>query len=109
MLDPQKRQDGHRQHSCIYCETLVWKISRHMERCHKNEQDVASALSNPVKSKERRNAWAKLTRQGDFKRNIDVLKKHSGKIIVAREVKNSSPEDYVTCTACNGFFYARHF
>lgn len=41
------------RHACVYCMQLYSKMARHLEQVHKEELEVAKALSNPKRSQER--------------------------------------------------------
>ena len=86
----------------------MFKLPRHLEHNHKNEEDVAKILALPSKSKHRRLLWKEITRKGDYQANIQSIKNNSGKISVARQFGNTeNMNDFVPCTFCYGFFHAR--
>lgn len=58
---------------CLYCETAVQKMSRHLLRKHRNETDVAKALSFPVNSKERKMILGLLRNRGNHAHNQRVI------------------------------------
>lgn len=96
MLVSSKRSRGHKTHYCYYCELSEFKLARHLENNYGQEVKVARALSLPKKSKERRNAWLELAREGDYKVNIKNLRKNSGKISASqRSGKMNSIKDFV--------------
>jgi hypothetical protein len=65
-------------HSSFFLWQARAQMSRHLEKCHGTEMDVAKILAMPVKSEARRDAFIELTRMGDYHYNCDVLSKKSG-------------------------------
>ncbi|PJE78088.1 hypothetical protein CI610_02980 [invertebrate metagenome] len=93
--------------SCLYCETLVTKLPRHLERRHPFEDKVKEALQLPKGSNERRLAWLAIQQEGNYNHNYNVLSKGSGLLIPkyrAREHQHKSVEDYVPCDICFGLY-----
>ena len=105
-LDIHKRACGHKEHFCVFCEEKHYALPRHFERNHKNEKEVAEALSCTKKSKERRNAWAFLTRKGDYEANLKSLKEHRENLAVVRGTSEEVVE-FVPCPHCFGFFNSK--
>ncbi|XP_028825579.1 uncharacterized protein LOC114784391 isoform X2 [Denticeps clupeoides] len=50
---------------CLFCRKQVLKISRHLECMHREEEEVAKALSFPKNSEERRILWGVLRKKGN--------------------------------------------
>ena len=100
------RRSEHKQHFCLFCKSLVWKISRHLERNHKDEEDVKKVLALGPRSKERRNAWQSIIRRGDYEVNIERLKKDGESNLLVTRSTNEN-RDAVPCTFCYGIFNAR--
>ena len=93
--------------SCLYCETLVTKLPRHLERKHPLEDKVKTALQLPKKSNERRLAWSAIEHEGNYNHNYGVLAKGSGLLIPKyrnREDQKRPVEDYVPCEFCFGLY-----
>ena len=57
-----------------------------MIRNHSEEKDVQEAMILPKKSTERRNAWQKIIRQGDFNANIEMMKWYRHRNCLSEEV-----------------------
>ena len=75
-----------------------------MEDCHGNETQVARALAFPVNSQERRAAFAKLRREGDYVSSVENLKQRSH----ARAVREGKGDNELSpCPHCYGFFQAK--
>ena len=103
-----RHKHGHKKHHCLYCGLVLSKIPRHLERCHKDEEDVKTALECPKKSKERANIWQKITRLGDFEINIEAMKENLDvKPCSVRKSKKNEKVDSLPCEFCYGFFNAR--
>ncbi|CAC5406034.1 unnamed protein product [Mytilus coruscus] len=98
----QKRQ------SCVYCDELSTKISRHLATKHKNELEVAKILNMKKKSKERRNAWFELASKGNFTHNMKVMDEGSGMLIPKyRPTENKKERKYLPCEYCRAHIVAR--
>jgi len=74
---------------------------------HCHEEKVKELMSFSKKSKEKKKLLAQLRNEGNFRHNINVLKKKKGEIIVVRRPSSmkTSHEDYLPCLTCLGFFY----
>ena len=101
----RKRKSGHKEHFCLFCGKRTFKLPRHCDRRHKEESEVKEALSFPKKSKNRRLAWSRLARKGDYDVNLNALKDHRDlqHIAVVRKSKGTV-DDFVPCPHCFGFF-----
>ncbi|XP_069110207.1 uncharacterized protein [Argopecten irradians] len=95
-----------KKHFCLYCHEGYTNITKHYFGPHKNETEVQRILSYPVKSEERRLGLLKLRNSGDYHHNTDVLKTGSGIFVTwtRNEDNKLSPEDYLPCEDCLGFF-----
>ncbi|RXN22014.1 hypothetical protein ROHU_036771 [Labeo rohita] len=94
-----------KKHYCLYCSKAQSKISRHLERKHKDIKDVGYAFSFPLGSKERKVLLEQLRNKGDFRHNTDVLEKGSGQIITWKQPSvDASIKDYLPCPFCFGMF-----
>ncbi|RXN38006.1 protein FAM171A1 isoform X1 [Labeo rohita] len=91
---------------CFYCSKPFCKMARHLAQVHKNEVDVAKALSYPKGSKERRINLDLLRNKGNRAHNTDVLKSGKG-VLVPRQQSSAKQvyvKDYVHCLNCQGLF-----
>jgi len=71
---------------------------------HKNELSVGQILSLPKGSNERRKAWVKIIKEGDYKHNFDVLEKGEGILIPKYRGKNIQVDALVPCPTCKGLY-----
>ncbi|XP_069109189.1 LOW QUALITY PROTEIN: uncharacterized protein [Argopecten irradians] len=110
LVQNSNNKDGVRvwdkKHFCLYCHEGYTNITKHYFGPHKNETEVQRILSYPVKSEERRLGLLKLRNSGDYHHNTDVLKTGSGIFVTwtRNEDNKLSPEDYLPCEDCLGFF-----
>ena len=74
-----------------------------MIRNHSEEKDVQEAMLLPKKSTERRNAWQKIIRQGDFNASIEMMKRYRPPQFLVRR-SGSNGDDRIPCSMCKGFF-----
>ncbi|XP_052426266.1 uncharacterized protein LOC127968823 isoform X16 [Carassius gibelio] len=104
-----KKRGGLRMYSkkqqCFFCEGAFTKISRHLERKHRNEVEVAKALSHPKGSKERRMQLEYLRNKGNFAYNSTVINTGAG-LMIPRKLpkKNLEGESFMHCIYCKGLF-----
>ena len=96
-------------HCCVYCGKMDSKMARHLELKHKDELEVAQALSFPKKSKSRKLHLDRLRYRGDYHHNMTVLREKRGYIIPWRsppknETKFRKVTDYLPCRHCLAFF-----
>ncbi|CAH0561735.1 unnamed protein product [Brassicogethes aeneus] len=118
MIKSAVKLDGKRirnkGHSCFFCQKIVINnLARHFELKHNEETEVAKILAKPKKSKERRDAFLALSRNGDFYHNCETLSLKKEELILTRrptpdEIKFSSYTDYGPCPECLGFMLKRH-
>ena len=81
---------------CVYCEKRIWNVSRHMTRNHSKEALVEEeALQHPLNSGNRRNAWKRITRLGDFDANIKLIKDYKELLFAVRK-RGAKSESGVT-------------
>lgn len=89
-----KKEDGGRMYNkkqhCLYCSLQVTKISRHIERKHCNEVDVARAPRFSKGSKQRRIQLDYLRNKGNFAHNAEVLHSGKGYLIPCKLTKEDS-------------------
>ncbi|CAK6976189.1 uncharacterized protein LOC117812108 isoform X2, partial [Scomber scombrus] len=107
-----KKKDGSRQynkkHHCFYCKKEVQKMSRHLERMHNDEMDVAKAFSFPKNSKDRRLALDLIRNKGNFQHNTDILENKKGKLIPFKQPKKKTEaQKFLHCVYCFGLFTKR--
>ena len=100
------RRKWNRRNFCPYCERPHAKLTRHLQRVHATEIDVAMALMKPVGSAERRKALCALTKLGNYRHNIAVRSgEKRGELVACNRARTrKSGEDYLACTVCKGFF-----
>ncbi|KAL6484182.1 hypothetical protein MHYP_G00062270 [Metynnis hypsauchen] len=80
-------------------------MARHLERIHKNELEVARALSFSKGSKERRIHLDLLRNKGNHVHNTNVLKAGKGELVPCqRTTKNEDVKNYMHCVNCQGLF-----
>jgi hypothetical protein len=98
----------YRKQICKFCKLPQVKLIPHLERMHREEEEVQQLMSLEKNSTERKTLCTKLRNDGNFKHNIDVLKKKSGNLIVSRrpsKAKNCKVSDFLPCASCLGFFF----
>ncbi|XP_061624999.1 uncharacterized protein LOC133475719 isoform X12 [Phyllopteryx taeniolatus] len=104
-----KKKDGSRIYNkkqyCLYCKTGFVKISRHLERAHRDKPEVARALSFAKRSKGRSMCLERLRNQGNFTHNVEVLNSGIGTPVPRKRPKDKSQvHNFLHCTFCQGFF-----
>lgn len=94
-----------RRNYCLFCSKPVGKMARHLERIHSDKAEVAAAFQYPKNSKERQKIWNRLTNEGNFAHNKDVLKTGKGQLAVRkRPRKTLKAQDFLHCLHCRGLF-----
>ncbi|KAL5005605.1 hypothetical protein ScPMuIL_016763 [Solemya velum] len=91
---------------CVYCNKLYAKLPRHLEQKHREELEVASALSFPKNSENRKLKWQELRNRGNFSHNRQVLSDNSGIIIPSKRPSKYSDvtvADFLPCPSCFAF------
>ncbi|XP_041841745.1 uncharacterized protein LOC121654512 isoform X2 [Melanotaenia boesemani] len=113
-----KKEDGSRcynkKHHCLYCNQVVQKMSRHLQRKHMDKVDVAKAFSLPKNSKVRRAQLDYIRNKGNFEHNIEVMESHQGKLTPFKQPnKRTDGQIFSHCVYCYGLFTKkvmwRHF
>lgn len=105
MANNDKGRKWDKKEYCLYCLKSSTNISKHYLKSHKTEEDIKKILDLPLKSKERGQEIMRVRRAGNYKHNVDVLKKGKGEIVVvARHSTETKAEDYLPCESCLGFF-----
>lgn len=107
-----KRQEGKRSwdknHYCLYCGKSNKKLSRHLERAHKDVKEVAYAFSFPIGSKKRKALLEGLRNKGDYKHNLEVIKSGKGEIITWKQPSHEiALDNYLPCQHCYAMFVRR--
>lgn len=91
---------------CTYCEKAISsKISRHLLTVHKSETRVRDILCLSKRSKPRMLKLEELANEGNFKHNLEVLRKKEGYFVVGRR-ENKVREyhgNYLPCDMCKKF------
>ncbi|XP_029658994.1 uncharacterized protein LOC115232951 [Formica exsecta] len=91
---------------CYYCKKMQSKISRHLERVHKDEEEVKKFAALPKGNKERQKIIGFLRRRGNYLFNTNPTY-NKGELIVCRrptESKKRTARDFICCAGCKGFF-----
>jgi hypothetical protein len=89
---------------CTFCGIGIHsKISRHLLRVHKNEEQILEILLQQKRSKNRINMLNALANEGNFKHNIEALRTGKGQVVVARRSEHKKVSDYVACEFCKKF------
>ena len=94
---------------CPYCQTgkMQSALTRHLKQVHKNEPDVAQALSLP--RREQIKAFERLRKRGIYLHNRKELEKEQPTFIRERKPYPGTLEnDLIICTSCNGFYAKRY-
>jgi hypothetical protein len=94
-----------KQNYCIYCMKPFSKLALHFEQKHFTETAIKQAFSLPKKSTERKLLLMKLTNDGDYAHNTEVLKNGKGVIVpYRRPAEEVDYKEYLPCDYCHGFF-----
>ena len=108
---PRTSSSGHKMHCCPYCNISFWKLPRHLERQHAEEDEVRRVLAMAKNSKERREGWAYLTRKGDYKTWLENQKNSQEcRIPLVRNTETTAfvdPRDVGLCPHCRVFLSSR--
>ncbi|CAG5093284.1 Protein of unknown function [Cotesia congregata] len=113
-------KSGPKQHACLYCGKLYFKIARHLTRVHKDEEDVKKINALKTKDPIRLEKIRKIRCDGDAKHNLVIkpgAKEHE--LIVLRRPRNhvrtieKTPSDFAFCPSCKVLtskkFLSAHF
>ena len=95
-------ESGIKKDFCIYCHKEQSKLSRHLTRLHKSEEEVARYLSFGKGSDERKDIMAKIRKRGQFFFNTH-RSVNTGERKVSRRPNaryNKSATDFATCPSC---------
>ncbi len=110
MLKLKKTAYGQRMYNKkqyrFYCSKPLCKMARHLAQVHKNEVEVAKALSFPKGSKERRINLDLLRNKENHVHNTNVLKAGKGVLVPRQQsiAKHANVKDYMHCLNCQGLF-----
>ncbi|XP_061168122.1 uncharacterized protein LOC133177047 [Saccostrea echinata] len=90
---------------CPFCMKLQSSLTKHIQRCHKNEEEVKAAMSLP--GLERKRAFRNMKRQGIFKYNAHILKskdinEESMKELL-KERDQGTDKELAMCSLCKAF------
>ncbi|KAG7236465.1 hypothetical protein INR49_000839 [Caranx melampygus] len=90
---------------CLFCSKPLCKMSRHLERVHSDEAEVAVAFQYPAHSRERLKIWKKLINQGNFEHNKDVLRMGKGQLAPRKRPNTTAQaKDFLHCLYCQGLY-----
>ncbi|XP_029935963.1 M-phase phosphoprotein 8 isoform X2 [Myripristis murdjan] len=100
------KQESCKRHFCLYCKMAFTQLTKHLERKHADETDVAHAVHFPKGSKIRQTLLDQIRNKGDYEHNCQVLKSGEGEIVTKKQVKNPSlsVRDYLPCQHCFAFY-----
>ena len=110
---------------CIFCindgrqKTSHSKLARHIETVHRDEREIIqlslllpkpneNADTKALKQKERKLAFERLRKKGNFAHNTNVIEAGKGTLIVERRPVQSatySYKDFLPCEYCFAFYY----
>ena len=101
-----------RRNACTFCEQLVKKMARHLERRHHLEPEVGRILTRKKGSKERYEAFQVLRDQGNYKHNVKVQSgSKAGQLVPWRRATSGASEkgteDFLVCGNCQAFFFRK--
>lgn len=112
LLPKKDKQTGCKQvydkiNYCTYCmKAISSKISRHILCVHKAEPRVSDILTLPKRSPTRMAKLELLANEGNFKHNLEVIKKKRGFLVVGRRESNQRDYKsgmYLPCNFCKKF------
>ncbi|XP_026231964.1 M-phase phosphoprotein 8 isoform X2 [Anabas testudineus] len=104
-VDDEKKESC-KKHFCLYCKMAFTQLTKHLERKHAEETDVAHAVHFPKGSKVRQTLLDQIRNKGDYEHNCEVLKSGEGEIVTKKQVKNPSVSvrDFLPCQHCFAFY-----
>lgn len=104
-VDNDKKESS-KKHFCLYCKMGFTQLSKHLERRHAEESDVAHVIHFPKGSKSRQTLLDQIRNKGDYEHNCRVLKSGEGEIVTKKQVKNptTSVRDFLPCQHCFAFY-----
>nr|XP_023027931.1 uncharacterized protein LOC111515969 [Leptinotarsa decemlineata] len=99
----QRELYPNKKHNCVYCNKLHFKLARHLQRKHFDEEDVKKACSLKKGTHERRILFTEIQKKGDFLFNSKAAS--DGEIIrMRRKFKNITTTKNMPCPYCKGFY-----
>ncbi|XP_078320218.1 uncharacterized protein LOC111112653 [Crassostrea virginica] len=102
VCDVEKK--GRPKRPCPFCLKLQSSLTKHLQRCHKNEEEVKSAMILPRPEKNR--IFCNLKRQGIFKYNAKIMKSHeldTSSMTELMKERKQSDKELAMCSLCNAF------
>ncbi|XP_061187044.1 uncharacterized protein LOC133195202 [Saccostrea echinata] len=95
-----------KRNCCVYCQTLVVNMSRHLKHIHSDKMEVQRALDYPLNSLKRRQLFKALLRRGNYQHNRRVAHLGSGFLIPVklRYHKVGDLGKYTHCDVCFGLY-----
>ena len=92
---------------CFFCGKGQLALPRHLLKVHRNETEIAMLCT--FKETNQKDAYnnelTRLRNLGNFKYNVEVLKKGGTEIVVVkRPSKNRRVRDFLPCPTCFGFY-----
>lgn len=101
-----EKKESCKKHFCLYCKMAFTQLTKHLERKHAEETDVAHAVHFPKGSKVRQTLLDQIRNKGDYEHNCQVLKSGEGEIVTKKQVKNPSisVRDFLPCQHCFAFY-----
>ncbi|KAG5891913.1 hypothetical protein JTB14_022663 [Gonioctena quinquepunctata] len=97
-------ESGRKRDFCIYCQTEQAKLSRHLIRQHKDKERVMELLTHSKGSKERKEIFSTIRKNGQFFFNTNNSV-NTGERKVTRRPNakfGKTATDFVTCPSCCG-------
>ncbi|XP_061135044.1 uncharacterized protein LOC133154390 isoform X1 [Syngnathus typhle] len=95
----------YRRNHCLFCSKPVIKMSRHLQRQHSHKEEVSAALRFPKGSRERQKLWNRLTNEGNYAHNKQVLQTGEGQLAARkRPTKTGQAQDFLHCLYCRGLY-----
>lgn len=94
----KRHRHGHKGHNCTYCGGVYSKLPRHLMQKHPNEAKVMEAMSYDVYSKERKQKWIEIRREGDFKINIEAFSQDLPTCPV--RIRKRIDQEKLSCDGC---------
>ncbi|XP_058470675.1 M-phase phosphoprotein 8 isoform X2 [Solea solea] len=104
--EDEEKKEPPKKHFCLYCQMAFTQLTKHLEKKHALETDVAHAIHFPKGSKLRQTLLDQIRNKGDYEHNCQVLKSGEGEIVTKKQVKNPaiSVRDFLPCQHCFAFY-----
>ncbi|XP_053733413.1 M-phase phosphoprotein 8 isoform X2 [Synchiropus splendidus] len=93
----------HAKHFCIYCRLAVSHISKHLEKKHAEETDVAHAIHFPKGSKVRQTLLDQICKKGDYEYGHFLKKGRWDTVSSRQSYVGASNRDFLPCQHCFTF------